>query len=493
MYFKIKSAANFGINGYLVDVEIHIANGLPRFKIVGLPDKAVEEAKERVIAAIKSSGYTFPLKRITVNLAPSNIPKHGPAFDLPIALGILGASRQITPLYKPLRTTIFCGELGLDGKLKKTPGVPIIVQTAIDKQIASIVIPRQNSIPNDLTSEIKVSAVNSLTETIAFLLGKKIPVLAKYTETTQNDTPVVTEIYGNEDALRTATIATAGRHHIMLEGPPGCGKTMLAQGMAQLSPLRSTREIFEISKIYSISNEPMPSGRPFRNPHHTTSLVSLIGGGSIPVPGEISLAHNGILFMDEFGEFSSQAINALRQPMETGIINISRKFGKVIFPCNFLLVAAMNPCPCGFMGHPNKQCTCSASRIKKYTEKIPNAIWDRIDMQISIMPENIENLRTKKLTTQQFRAIKQKVENAQMLQQERSSFNNRISLEQSRKLCPLTQTAQKLIDEAYKKLGFSTRGYLHTIRVARTIADLENSTKIREEHIAEAISYRRKI
>ncbi len=505
MYCKVKSAANIGIEGYIVDVEVHIANGLPRFKIVGLPDKAVMEAKERVTAAIKSSGHTFPLKRITVNLAPSSITKHGPSFDLPIALGILVASGQIRQHPKlDLDKTAFCGELSLNGKLNRTKGIPVLVQTAIEKKIAVTVIPQKNSAEISALFCSKVLLARHITECTAFIKSsKKLPHPTRNRNSNYHaqsrENLQFNQIRGNSVAKRAAIIALAGRHNLSLVGNPGCGKTMLARSLMDLLPTMNPQEYLETQKIYSISDEGVQTNsrartnqimRPFRSPHHTATKISIIGGGSIPRPGEITLAHNGILFLDEFPLFSRTIINSLRQPLEDGVINISRKFGKVKFPSKPILITAMNPCPCGNLGHPQNECTCSSNEITRYRNKIPNAIWDRIDLHVKMEPESYQNLTDQTEDSPTY--FHKLIDNTWQIQNKRGTPNNAISLNDAKELCPMSKKAEKILKKSYARLGISTRGLIQTVRVARTIADLENKETIGEKHMIEALSFRKK-
>jgi len=494
MYFKVRSAANIGLTGYLVDVEIYISNGLPRFKIVGLPDKSVGEAKERVTAAIKSSGYTFPLKKITVNLAPSNIPKHGPYFDLPIATGILCASRQITPSSKiaAINPTI-CGELGLDGKLKHTRAIPILVQATHEHNQKMIIIPgsnRQISFPPN----IKIKMANNLQACANYINGKgtlnDFKQLPQRINAKEKNLLNFHEISGNSGAKRAIVITTAGQHNLALTGPPGCGKTLISRSIPSIMPKLTQPEMFEIHKIYSLTNKSPLRTRPFRNPHHTSSTVSLIGGGATPVPGEISLAHKGILFLDEFAEFSRHVINAMRQPIADGYVNILRQHVQTKFPADCILVTSMNPCPCGYLDHPTKTCTCTIAEIRRYKNKIPNAIWDRIDIHINLLPQKFENLH-QQTNTKDKTYYTELVEHVWKTQLQRGRINSKIQLSEKDDYCKMTRNANLLLEKAYKNIGMSTRGLLQTIRVSRTIADIESSTLIKEEHIAEAISYRR--
>ncbi len=492
MYAKLFSAANYGIDGYIVTVEAFIANGLPRFKIVGLPDKGVEEAKERVTAAIKASGYTFPLKRITISLGPAELPKHGSSFDLPIALSILIATKQIN-LKFDLDNSVFAGELGLNSTLRETSGIPIIIETAQEHTKKAVLLPlhRNNQIGK---VHIKILEFTNLKSCVGFLESLRYLQPPKETQRCSEHSInclSINDIAGNELAKRALQIAVAGKHHLAFTGPPGCGKTTLAQSAKDLFPPPTSEEIAEILKIYSISNEETPSDRPFRSPHQSASFTSILGGGSIPVPGEITLAHNGILFLDELPEFSKQVINGLRIPLESGRITVSRKHRRTTFPANFLLITAMNPCPCGNSGNSLKPCQCRPHEINNYKSRVSNAIWDRIDLNVPIFQVDATELEVSS-KSDNLPKIKRQIELAQELQRKRGRFNSKISLPEVPQFCPMSQMAQNLLKQAYQKLGLSIRGYLQIIRAARTIADLENKNVITEEQIAEALVLRKR-
>lgn len=491
MYSQIKSASYWGLKGYIVNIETLIARGLPRFTIVGLPDKTIGESKERVISAIKSSGFTFPLKRITVNLSPPNIPKHGTGFDLPIALSILIASNQLSKRQNEnTQSSIIFGELSLSGKVKPIKGLPILVQIASKNKIPVIITPDQDLLHS--YDKNQIMRTSSLNDCLHILNGQKRQNPQSNSSSCRNRPSTIAHpflsIKGNTSAKRAALIAAAGRHHLSISGPTGCGKTLIAETIINLLPSMTIQEKIEVETIYSISNEPRPRQRPLRSPHHTTGLSSIIGGGSGMTPGELSLSHNGVLFLDELPEFSSKVINSLRTPLEKHRMKLIRNNLSVIFPTNFLLVAAMNPCRCGNFGSKDQKCTCSPFQVSRYQSKIPQPIWDRIDMNISMTQDRLTKLLDQ--SEDNLNQYSNKLKECWDLQQKRGIFNNQIQFKDIKNL-PLGNSERELLSNLQQKLRLSTRGIEKIIRVARTIADLELSKRINENHISEAASYRK--
>lgn len=491
MYSSVTTAAHYGLHGYVVHVETHIAHGLPRFKIVGLPGKSVEEARDRVVAAIKSSGYTFPLKRITINLSPTNIPKQSSSFDVPIAVSILIAANICIPRDRRI-TCAFAGELGLDGALKETPGIPILLETLEKQSISPVIIPRSTLLPKGYSLNHDVVQADSLNDIILFLQGKK--KLPRARRTVEHVIPRKTRFYdamtGSEHLKRALLISAAGRHNILLHGPTGCGKTLASQALHELLPLPSQKKYFEIHKIYSLVDHATPKTRPFRNPHHTISRSACIGGGSIPVPGEMTLAHSGILFLDELPEFTPDILQTLRYVLDSRSITFSRRYSTTTFPAYFILAAAMNRCSCGYLGHPVKKCTCTTHQISRYQRKISGTLLDRIDIHHPVRIEKYDTLFSKKNTAPTGTQVRNQVHNVWSRQIQRKCFNTDITVSTSHTLCKQTQTAKLLLHKAYDQLGLSTRGILQVLRVARTIADIEETDRIHDRHVTEALSYR---
>lgn len=504
MLAKVNSAALIGLDAIAVEVEVDISSqGLPSFTIVGLPDKAVEEAKERVRSAIKNTGADFPAKRITVNLAPADLPKEGPSYDLPIALGILLASEQIKA---DISKYLFMGELSLEGKLRHTSGALPQAILAKDKKYSTLFVPLENAKEAAIIRGLDVIPLTSLHELMEHLtnkitIKKQAPTLLD--KIAEDDFEFdMKDIKGQEQAKRAMEIAAAGGHNILMKGPPGAGKTLLSRTIPSILPKPTFEEAIEITKLYSISGlldkESLVIKRPFRSPHHTTSHIGLIGGSNIPKPGEISLAHRGVLFLDEFPEFPRHVLEAMRQPMEDGFVTISRASGRITFPSKFMLVAAQNPCPCGYLGDPLHECKDSTSEILRYQKKISGPMLDRIDIHLDVPAVKVDRLTSQEESTSPSSAqIRKRVQKARDIQtkrfkKEKIISNSEMNAKLIKKHCELDKESLELLKMAVNKLNLSARSYNKILKVSRTIADLENSPKIKSTHIAEALQYRPK-